>query len=351
MASPSEISRASREAEQQIPAVTEQWIQDFKDSLLRASANSSLQTPGKNLSEEDIAKVIEYLAQRLRVLEFNGNRILFIDEDHSEKAKKKLHIALQKIVERPELKTIFIEYFAPEIKKNAREFTQHTHIPLNFFLGSKERRSRIFSSNQLILKAEQEGKTIAVVDIANSVRYMINKKIMTALGPAVGIGYLLSNPEHGVSAPSGLSLFLAYCSFRSLSEVIPQHHSGKGFLSKIVDSSTFALEDARRHFISDAVTTRMTQEQPSSENTNPTEMLVIYPQFHNNRIIHNILYPNKLKKNLYQTFFPFLDYHLRLYSTVPSKDSTEKQFEKRDRRWKLIDKIPFNNDHHPRTKN
>lgn len=243
--------------------------------------------------------------------------IQLIAQEHTEFSGD-LDPTIRSLIQSEETGIVVAEYFYDEVAQRLR------NVPLaGAFL---ERRlenhvdgSRFSFSDALILEAFTAGKTVAVVDCANSAEYELH----WALGP---IPYMLTAAIlqqervpaalRAVSAALGTTSALQW-SWNRVRELI--HRKGMFDRRGVSVEERFLLdaEDARRIYIAEGLQ-KLAELQNGFPNL-PKQIIVPYPRAHQQRIAHYLsatgadLAIRKAKKQVYDLLLPGIDRFPRLY--------------------------------------
>lgn len=342
----------------------EEWLNNWLNNLIS-------QHRGDESIKNYLDLIVIFADKKINVTEHNGKKIVFLDWDREfvkKGSETTIHPALEFLIASPDVDSVMVEYFAPELKANFRGENLPDNLKenplikkillllkkytLQYVDGTKPTKAeaykrRLFgfdSINQLCIK---HNKDVLVGDIADSYQYMIARdaaeellKPILTLGFLSGFPNLLRTNEHLHALKNfvfplssfGLMLFHLYYN----SSIIK-----RGTLAlepNLIDKLNLHLEDARRLFLAKAIDKATKNSKENSEQKFKS-MLVIYPPHHNNRIID---YLNNLwnpKQIFYKTVYPYLNYSLRHYSKdKATKNETSKIYSG----WSLTEKIPLN---------
>lgn len=268
-------------------------IKPIEPQMLLASMGDVLQS-GK-VSERELE---HYLKTSCRTLKIGTTDVIIANEEHRENAR--LHPALEAIAGAKGTKAILVEYFSPELQRNAANFPIFGKILEKRSKKLKNMQFKTGVSNQLAEIAKENDKPIAVADIAN--------------GPQYYYGYSLV-PLTVFEASMSYYPLLATVTIPYIINRVQEYSSAGHFDPKKIHGYEKILldtEDARRIFTAEGIE-QLASEYPGSR------ILSAYPKGHAMRISNYLTNTEPttratkaVKKQLYR-FIPGVDKSVRTY--------------------------------------
>ena len=114
-------------------------------------------------------QIEQFVKDHVRIVRVGNADVTIIDQEHDEH-KGQIDPVLQAYLDSPLTKTAVVEYFMPELKRNAPKLPEFIEKNLGSINDlTKEGRGSMFMDIAEIMK--KDGKTVSCVDIANKLSY------------------------------------------------------------------------------------------------------------------------------------------------------------------------------------
>lgn len=261
------------------------------------------------------------MKDHVRVVRVGNADVTIVDQEHDEH-KGQIDPVLQAYLDSPSTKTAVVEYFMPELQRNAPKLPEF----VNKSIGSiedltKEGRGSMFMDIAEIMK--KDGKTVSCVDIANKLSYEIYYALMKGQAlPAVAslIPQIPLSPVDRLLLASVLPLV-----FWGGDELLET--GGKGIYNKqkisLLENLALSMEDGRRIYAAKGLKSLAqdyNKEYPVSNagQENP-QIVVVYPRAHAIRIADYMTSDSLVTKaaktaKQFLYYLPNLDYSYRTYT-------------------------------------
>lgn len=287
------------------------------------SSTEVFQRAKKDFNKEPqiLDKVLEeFVNDHVRIVQVGNTEITIVDQEHDE-YKSELSPVLQAYLNSPRTQTAVVEYFMPELLKNA------ANVPA---IGNKayqemkklnqEGQGSMFMEIAEIMK--KNGKTVTCVDIANKLSYELYYALMKGQFLPF-ISSLIPQIPYSLADRVLLSSVLPMVSWAADS-VLESY--GKGIYDKQRvswwENLIMSMEDGRRIYAAkglENIAKDFNGQYPTQNRLENNQIVVIYPKAHSNRIVDYMTSSSILKKGIRKAkqflyYLPNLDYSYRIYS-------------------------------------
>lgn len=283
-----------------------------------AESDFSNQINSGLLSIDDIQ---EFIRKKVIGVKINGVNVISIDFEHSD---EEINPVAQAYLKSPSTRVIVVEYFYPEIKKNAERIGL---LSLMNNIGGYYS-DRIVYSKKISDICREANKPVAVTDIANKASYISFREFFRNSPQYFKLMWEMSGvyPELINSLYTPITL----TNIAWILGIVLAYKTGKGIFNKekISGFEKFFLdfEQARRLYAAKGIE-QLTKEYPplSQPGKNDPQIIAFYPQAHGIRISDYLINPSrgldKAKDIVYKLFGPGLDFSVRQWMW---KDSIQK---------------------------
>jgi hypothetical protein len=244
----------------------------------------------------------DFIQSKCEILQLNNCSIIMIDQDHTD--DRALNPFIESIGSAKNTKAILVEYFRPELLKNAQSFPILGKLLEKLFDSQIGVTYRTNISDKLADIAKLTNKVIAVSDIACNPQYFY------AYG-GLSTSLVIANSF----IPELLPLTLAYSTMWGVNRVQEFiTHSGHFDINQIHQYEQILLdaEDARRVYTATGLQ-KLTQQYHSSV-PNENRILMCFPKEHRMRITNYLMnsMQRSNKRQIYR-FLPLIKKTLRQY--------------------------------------
>lgn len=266
----------------------------------------------------ETSQVEQFIQEHVRVVRVGEIDVTIIDQEHEE-YKGKLNPVLKAYLNSPRTKTAVVEYFLPELQRNAPNFPDFINKIGNVNDLYKEGKGTMFMD--IAEEMKNQGKTISCVDIANKLSYeayyaamkMQALPLLSTLFPQIPF-----SPAERLLLATVLPL-VSWGGDELLEGI------GKGIYNKEklshLENLCLSMEDGRRIYAAkglELMAKDYNKEFPSKSDSERSQIVVVYPKAHATRIANYMTSESLFtaaakfaKKFLYH--LPNLDYSYRTY--------------------------------------
>jgi len=277
-----------------------------------------------NQPQLESPKLEAFVNDHVRIVRMGNTDITIIDQEHDEH-KGELNPLLTAYLTHQRTKTAVVEYFMPELQRNASktpEFVKKNIISVDGIID--EGRGSMFMDIAEIMKIN--GKSVSCVDIANKLSYesyyaLMKGKALPAFAALI--------PQIPLSPIDRLLLStimpLVSWSGDSVLEML-----GKGIYDKqkisLLENLALSMEDGRRVYAAAGLKVLAqdynkeypTQNMNQQDNNNHPQIIVVYPRAHATRIANYMTSESTFTKaaksaKQFLYYLPGLDYSYRTY--------------------------------------
>lgn len=266
------------------------------------------------ISEGDLARweIERFVSETVTGIKINGVDVISIDIGNHK--KEALSSVAKAYLGSKRTKTIVVEYFEPELRKNGvyavlhpvksarnygRSMLGKPPIPYTY---AKAPHPQLRTAIEVASALKDAGKPVAVADIANQFGFPIAYSTLL-LTPILSLTLALGLPSYVVHARP----------IAKVAEMVAE----KGMYNKkrVTKSEHWVLdfEQARRLYLAKGVEQLTKEQQPEDEQESP-QIVVLYPRAHTMRMEDTLLHPrrsNKVKSAFYKTWAPYLNFSVR----------------------------------------
>ncbi|MBI4973631.1 hypothetical protein HZC27_03415 [Candidatus Roizmanbacteria bacterium] len=282
----------------------------------------------------DTKKLESFVKEHVRVVRVADTDVTIIDQEHDE-YKGEINPILQAYLESKRTKTAVVEYFLPELSRNA------PHLPkvVKKIMGdpieelpTKDTRANLFMDIAEVMK--KCGKTVTCVDIANKLSYELYHLLMKGQSLTMILSLIPQIP-FSIADRLFLSTIAPLASLGG-DEILEKSDKGIYDKQKISwdENLYISMEDGRRIYAAKALKKLgedYTKEYPMKDESSRPQIIIVYPRAHALRIADYMTSKSlftqaaqSAKQFLY--YLPNLDHAYRTYtwkeSHPPSWDLT-----------------------------
>lgn len=275
-----------------------------------------------NKSELESSQIEQFVKNHVRVVRVGNVDVTIVDQEHKEH-KGQIDPILQAYLDSPFTKTAVVEYFLPELQRNAPKLSEF----IQQLVGSVDDLAKEGSVGSMFMDIaevmKKNGRTVSCVDIANKLSYEVYYALMKVQALPMFTSLIPQMPLSPVDRLLLASVLpLVSWGADSLLEA-----SGKGIYDKQkiskLENLALSMEDGRRIYAAKGLKSLAqdyNKEYPVSnlDQGNP-QIVVVYPRAHALRIADYMtsdLLVTKAAKTAKQFLYylPNLDYSYRTYT-------------------------------------